>query len=144
MPGRKKAADTGKARNIVTLSITPEANRLINEWCDRTGGSKTRFAERLVAFWAGAPESVQRLILGDVPQDLRGEVVGRAADYFASVAVRGHGGERPEISESGEPGAGADAFRKSSRPAGSSATEDSNGSSRGAPPAPGRPPSHPR
>ncbi len=106
MPGRKRAEETGKARNIVTVPLTANANALINGWCDRTGGSKTRFVERLVEFWAAAPDSVQRLMLGDVPADLRDEVVGNASVYFGEVAERGLRG-RPEGSESGEPGCGA-------------------------------------
>lgn len=131
MPGRKNAADTGKTRNIVTVPLTAGANLLINGWCDRTGASKTKFAERLIEFWAGAPDSVRQLMLGTVPADLCDEVVARAAAYFGEVAERGRGG-RPEISEKGEPGGGT---RKSSPPSGSSASRDSSGTGRGGPPA---------
>lgn len=139
MSGRKKAAQTGARRTAIPIALTPRVNEVVNAWCDRTGGSKTRFVERLVEFWAAAPDSVQRLMLGDVPSDLREEVVDRAASYFGDVAARA--GVRPEISESGEPGGGA---KRYSPPAGPSATEDSNGASHGGRHGSGGLPAHPR
>lgn len=100
MPARKTAKQTGGGRNIVTIPLTARANLRVNEWCDRTGGSKTRFVERLVEFWAAAPDSVQRLMLGDVLEDLSAETVQRAAEYFAAVAAGDEIGtppKRPDI-----------------------------------------------
>jgi len=139
MPGRKKEAETGKSRNIVTVPLTAGTNRLINGWCDRMGGSKTGFVVRLLEFWAAAPDSVRQLMVGVLPADLVDEVIERASDYFKEVAERSRGG-RPEISESGEPGDGT--ARKSSRQGESSASR--GGAGRGEPPAPEDPPSRPR
>ncbi len=86
MPRRKTAHETDEGRSFVTFALTARSNAIINRWLDEQGGSKTRFIQRLLEFFAAAPPSVQHLLASSVPADLRAEVARRASEYFAFLA----------------------------------------------------------
>lgn len=95
MPQRKSAAETTDARGAVPVALTERANRVVNEWLDRHGGSKTKFVERLLEFFAAAPDSVQLMMAGRTPEDLREHFADAASEYFLSLK------EQKFISETG-------------------------------------------
>jgi hypothetical protein len=87
MPGRKSAAETGDKRNVVNVPLNPQANFVVNQWCDRTGGSKTRLVQRILEWFAGAPESMQSLIVSGRPAaDVREYVLQNALAYLESAS----------------------------------------------------------
>jgi hypothetical protein len=92
MARRLKGSETSEKRVVVPVPLSPEANRAVNEWCERTGGSKQTFMSRLVEFFAASPESMQRVMLRDVPRDVAPEYVRRAGEWFEGQVALYSGG----------------------------------------------------
>lgn len=88
MASRKSASETSDARGVMHIPLNAKTQRLINDWCDRTGGSKTRFIQRLAEWYAETPESLQAIIFGGVPDDMQQAYADRAAAYFADLVKR--------------------------------------------------------
>ena len=87
MPARKKGDDSGEGRVPVTIGLRPQTNLVVNRWLDLNGGwGKAKFIETLVERFAAMPESVQQIMLGRVPEDMRDEYAERAGEFFGEVA----------------------------------------------------------
>jgi hypothetical protein len=86
MPKRQRASETTDARNILKLAITPRANYAINAWCEKTGGSKARFIELLVEFFAAAPDSMKQVMVGNIAGDMIDTYISLANKWFATRA----------------------------------------------------------
>lgn len=87
MPARKKGDESGVVRVPVTIALRPATNATVNHWLDRNGGwGKAKFIETLVERFAAMPESVQQIMLGRVPDDMRADYAKKAADFFEAAA----------------------------------------------------------
>jgi hypothetical protein len=87
MPARKKGEESGEGRVPVKIGLRPATNATVNRWLDLNGGwGKAKFIETLVERFAGMPESVQQIMLGRVPEDMREDYAKRAAGFFEAAA----------------------------------------------------------
>lgn len=86
MPRLKKLEELSGDRANVTLALTGRANAAITAWVSRFGGAKQIIVQRLIEFFAAAPESVQQMMVSEIPSDMREEYIKRAAEYFALLA----------------------------------------------------------
>lgn len=102
MPKRLSAAETSDKRAAVIVSLTPEANRVVNLWADRTGAKKTKTVARLLEWFAAGPESMQQAIVGNVPSDMGEDYVKRAAEFFEAYMRQVVNGNALSVPAEGE------------------------------------------
>lgn len=86
MPGRKKESETSPGRAAVNISEA--TNRLVNRGADAHRVSKAELLANLMRFFSDAPDSVQLIMMGTAPRDLKDLFASKASEYFASVADR--------------------------------------------------------
>jgi hypothetical protein len=86
MSRRKKELETSKGRAAV--NVPAETNRLINRGSEMHKVSKAELLANLMRFFSDAPDSVQLVMMGTAPRDLKEHVAARAKEYFVEMADR--------------------------------------------------------
>ena len=87
MSTRERIEKRGDGRVPVTIGLRPSTNATVDRWLKATGGwGKAKFIETLVERFAAMPESVQQIMLGRVPDDMRNDYAKKAADFFEAAA----------------------------------------------------------
>lgn len=89
MAKRKSAMQTSGKRNIVAVPLLAPADHAVNMWCDKTGSSKAKMLQKLVEWFAAAPESLQQIIVGTVPKEMREVFIKSGTTYFDYFRVNG-------------------------------------------------------
>jgi hypothetical protein len=61
-------------RIILRIELLPSAKARLNEFCDKAGMTHVAMLSRVVEWFAEQPDAVQRLIVGHIPKEMRGDV----------------------------------------------------------------------
>jgi len=86
MAAKKKEKSDEKKRSTMVVNMDPQTNEFVNRWLAKNRGwGKAEFMRMLVEWFTRAPESVQQVVAGSAPSDLRDVYLARMTEYFRSL-----------------------------------------------------------
>ena len=77
------------ARIILRIELTPGARKRLDECNKKSGMTQLAMLSRVVEWFAREPESVQRLVVGNIPEDLKEHVAGMLLKTLSKGGSRG-------------------------------------------------------
>lgn len=57
-------------RSMINIELTPEAQRAVDEICEKEGMKKRELVARVLRWFAGQTDEVRALVLGQIPKSL--------------------------------------------------------------------------
>ena len=87
----KSVSGDDSGRSMINIELTPEAQRAVDDACDKWGMKKRELVARALRWFAGQDDEVQTLVLGLIPPSVAPMVARKLLEGMAGVnSLVGH------------------------------------------------------
>ena len=82
---RYDARDANENRSMINIELSPEAQKAVDDACDKAGMKKRELVARVLRWFAGQDDEIRALVLGAIPKSVAPMVAQHLLEGMAGV-----------------------------------------------------------
>jgi hypothetical protein len=85
---RRKRSDSqqdAQGRSMINIELSPEAQKAVDDACDKAGMKKRELVARVLRWFAGQDDEIRALVLGAIPKSVAPMVAQHLLESMAGV-----------------------------------------------------------
>src|SRR5260221_11284495 len=92
---RAASQQDAQGRSMINIELSPDAQRAVDDACDKAGMKKRELVARVLRWFAGQDDEIRALVLGAIPKSVAPMVAPHLLESMAGVeSLATHADER--------------------------------------------------